>query len=164
MTGISGGVSSSLFAGVVNGSFSAPTKYTCRWRWENIWAVWAVTALLVVPWAVAFATVPGLATFYRETSSGLLVVLVSLGLGVGISQIFFALALAEVGLSIGFAVTIGLSTAIGALLPMLMLDPSLLVTYAGHPFLQVSDSYWLARRLVRFQAIAGIGIKNKVAL
>lgn len=135
MTGISEGIVSSVVAGIVNGSFAAPTKYTSRWRWENVWAVWAITALLVVPWAAAFATVPGLLSFYTQTSWGLLDVLVGLGLGVGISQIFFALALAEVGLSIGFAVTIGLSTAIGALLPMLMLDPSLLGTHAGAPVL-----------------------------
>lgn len=131
MAGVGGGVMTSLLAGVVNGSFATPTKYTSRWRWENIWAIWAVAALMVVPWAAAFATVPGLVGFYRETSSRQLMVLTGLGLGVGFSQIFFGLALAEVGLSITFAVAIGLSTAIGSALPLLMLDLSTLTTRGG---------------------------------
>jgi len=131
MTEVPAGVIWSLLAGVVNGSFATPTKYTSRWRWENIWAVWAVTALLVVPWVAALATVPRLAVFYRETNPGLLFLLLSLGLGVGVSQIFFGLALAEVGLSIGFAVTIGLSTAIGSIVPLLILDPHVLMTHKG---------------------------------
>jgi L-rhamnose-H+ transport protein len=131
MTEVPAGVLGSLLAGVVNGSFATPTKYTSRWRWENIWAVWAVTALLVVPWVAAWATVPRLAVFYRETSSALLSLLFGLGLGVGLSQIFFGLALAEVGLSIGFAVTLGLSTAIGSILPLVILDPRALLAHKG---------------------------------
>lgn len=106
---------------MVNGSFAAPTKYTTRWKWENIWAVWAVVALFVSPWVLAFATVPDLLDFYHQTSSGLLVLFVGFGLGVGLAQVFFGLALAAVGLSIGFAVTIGLSTAIGSLVPLILL-------------------------------------------
>jgi L-rhamnose-H+ transport protein len=115
------GVLLALAAGVVNGSFAAPTKYATRWKWENIWAVWAVVALFLSPWALAFATVPNLPGFYRHVNSGFFVLLVAFGLGVGLAQVFFGLALAAVGLSIGFAVTIGLSTAIGSLVPLVLL-------------------------------------------
>jgi L-rhamnose-H+ transport protein len=115
------GVLLALAAGVVNGSFAAPTKYATRWKWENIWAVWAVVALFFSPWALAFATVPNLPGFYHHVNSGFFVLLVAFGLGVGLAQVFFGLALAAVGLSIGFAVTIGLSTAIGSLVPLVLL-------------------------------------------
>jgi L-rhamnose-H+ transport protein len=52
-------------------------------------------------------------------------------LGVGVSQVFFGLALAAVGLSIGFAVTIGLSTALGSLVPLVLLHPGELQTAKG---------------------------------
>jgi L-rhamnose-H+ transport protein len=120
-----------LAAGVVNGSFAAPTKYTTRWKWENIWAVWAVVALFLSPWALALATVPNLLGFYHQVSSGLFVLLVVFGLGVGLAQVFFGLALAAVGLSIGFAVTIGLSTAIGSLVPLVLLGSSAVLAPKG---------------------------------
>ncbi len=132
MTEVPAGVVGSFPAGVVNGSFAAPTRYTSRWRWENISAVWAVTALLVVPWVMALATVPRLVVFYRETTSALLSLLLGLGLGlVGLPHIFFGLALSEVGLSIGFAVTIGLSTALESVSPLLILDPRVLLVQSG---------------------------------
>jgi L-rhamnose-H+ transport protein len=121
LTDVSVGVLLALAAGVVNGSFAAPTKYATRWKWENIWAVWAVVALFFSPWALAFATVPNLPGFYHKVNSGFFVLLVAFGLGVGLAQVFFGLALAAVGLSIGFAVTIGLSTAIGSLVPLVLL-------------------------------------------
>jgi L-rhamnose-H+ transport protein len=105
MSDVSLGVLIALAAGLVNGSFAAPTKYTTRWKWENIWAVWAVVALFIAPWLVAFLTIPDLRGFYRNTGVGFILLLVAFGFGVGLSQVFFGLALAAVGLSIGFAVT-----------------------------------------------------------
>ncbi len=123
MSDVSLGVLIALAAGFVNGSFAAPTKYTTRWKWENIWAVWAVVALFITPWLLAFLTIPDLLGFYQETSVGFILLLVAFGFGVGLSQVFFGLALAAVGLSIGFAVTIGLSTALGSLVPLVLLHP-----------------------------------------
>ena len=131
MTEVSVGVLLALAAGMVNGSFAAPTKYATRWKWENIWAVWAVVALFFSPWALAFATVPNLLAFYHQTNSGLLVLLVGFGLGVGLAQVFFGLALAAVGLSIGFAVTIGLSTAVGSLVPLVLLGSRVVLAPKG---------------------------------
>jgi L-rhamnose-H+ transport protein len=116
---------------LVNGSFAAPTKYTRRWKWENIWAVWAVVAFLFSPWALALATVPNLPGFYHQVNLGLLVLLVVFGLGVGLAQVFFGLALAAVGLSIGFAVTIGLSTGVGSLVPLVLLGSKAVLAPKG---------------------------------
>ena len=146
MTDVSVGILLALAAGVVNGSFAAPTKYTTRWKWENIWAVWAVVALLFSPWALAFATIPHLIGFYHQVNSGLFVLLVAFGFGVGLAQVFFGLALAAVGLSIGFAVTIGLSTAVGSLVPLLLLGsravlaPKGLTLVAGVAFVLVGTT------------------------
>lgn len=125
------GVLIALAAGLVNGSFAAPTKYTTRWKWENIWAVWAVVALFITPWLLAFLTVPHLLRLYQSTSAGLILLLIAFGFGVGLSQVFFGLALAAVGFSIGFAVTIGLSTALGSLVPLIFLHSSEVLTPKG---------------------------------
>jgi L-rhamnose-H+ transport protein len=131
MSDVSLGVLIALAAGLVNGSFAAPTKYTTRWKWENIWAVWAVVALFITPWLLAFLTIPDLLGFYQNTRVGLILLLVAFGFGVGLSQVFFGLALAAVGLSIGFAVTIGLSTILGSLVPLVLLHPREVLTPKG---------------------------------
>ena len=131
MSDVSLGVLIALAAGLVNGSFAAPTKYTTRWKWENIWAVWAVVALFITPWLLAFLTIPDLPGFYRNTSAGFILMLAAFGFGVGLAQVFFGLALAAVGLSIGFAVTIGLSTALGSLVPLVLLHPAEVRTPQG---------------------------------
>jgi L-rhamnose-H+ transport protein len=131
MSDVSLGVLIALAAGLVNGSFAAPTKYTTRWKWENIWAVWALVALFITPWLLAFLTIPHLLGLYQNTSNGFILLLVAFGFGVGLSQVFFGLALAAVGLSIGFAVTIGLSTALGSLVPLVWLHPEETLTPKG---------------------------------
>ena len=83
MSDVSLGVLIALAAGLVNGSFAAPTKYTTRWKWENIWAVWAVVALFITPWLLAFLTIPDLLGFYRNTSAGFILMLAAFGFGVG---------------------------------------------------------------------------------
>jgi hypothetical protein len=52
MSEVTIGVVLALAAGVLNGSFAAPTKYVSLWKWENIWAVWAIVALLLPPWVL----------------------------------------------------------------------------------------------------------------
>ena len=53
-----------IAGGLCSGSFSIPFKHNKTWAWENNWLIWSVTALLVVPWAVAFLSVPDLPGVY----------------------------------------------------------------------------------------------------
>ena len=61
---VSGGILLALVAGNSERTFAAPTKYTGRWKWENIWAIWAVVAFFVVPWFLAILTIPHLFAVY----------------------------------------------------------------------------------------------------
>jgi len=125
------GVVLSLIAGIVNGSFAAPTKYSKLWQWENIWAVWAVVALFIVPWTLGLLTIPHLFSLYEEAELRPLLLLVGFGFGNGLAQICFGLGLAAIGLSLGFAIAIGISTALGSLGPLVILHPELIPTAQG---------------------------------
>lgn len=113
------GVLLSLAAGVLNGSFAAPTKYTTRWKWENIWAVWAVVAFLVVPWTVALITVPDLFGVYAAADAGTIGMLITFGAGYGVAAACFGLGVDAIGIALNFAIALGLSTAVGSLIPLL---------------------------------------------
>lgn len=131
MNGIVLGVVITLVAGVLNGSFAAPTKYTTKWKWENIWAVWAVFALFLTIWPTALATVPDLFSLYGLAGTGPLLLVIAFGLGNGAAQIFFGLGVAAIGLSLGFAIAIGISTAIGSLGPLVLQHPEMVFTAKG---------------------------------
>ena len=93
------GVVITLVAGVLNGSFASPTKYARKWKWENIWAVWAVFALFLTIWPTAILTVPDLFSLYGLAGTGPLLLVIAFGLGNGVAQIFFGLGVAAIGLS-----------------------------------------------------------------
>ena len=131
MNGVILGVVITLVAGVLNGSFAAPTKYVTKWRWENIWALWAVVALFVTIWPTAFVTVPDLLSLYGLAGWGPLLLVIGFGLGNGVAQVFFGLGVAAIGLSLGFAIAIGISTALGSLGPLVLQHPELVFTPKG---------------------------------
>ena len=131
MNGVVLGVVITLVAGVLNGSFAAPTKYVTKWKWENIWGLWAVIAFFVTIWPTAWLTVPDLFSLYGLVGWGPLLLVIAFGLGNGVAQIFFGLGVAAIGLSLGFAIAIGISTAIGSLGPLVIQHPELVFTPKG---------------------------------
>jgi len=129
------GVLLSIFAGIINGCFALPTKYAKQWRWENIWAVWGFFGMFVLPWLLVFATVPDVLSFYRQADIRSVLLLSGFGAGFGLGQIFFGLGVAAVGIALNFAIAIGLSTALGSLVPLLVLQPQTLFSARGKALL-----------------------------
>ena len=58
--------------------------------------------------------------------------LVAFGLGFGLAQILFGLGIAAVGMALNFAIAIGISTAFGSLLPLLIQHRERIFTPQGH--------------------------------
>ncbi|HEV2489710.1 MAG TPA: L-rhamnose/proton symporter RhaT [Candidatus Acidoferrales bacterium] len=119
MNGMVGGIILSLVAGIVNGSFATPTKYAKKWQWENIWSVWAIFAMLILPWLLVLATIPNPGSLYAGISSREIIMLALFGAGFGLAQIFFGLGIAAVGIALNFAIAIGISTVFGSLVPLI---------------------------------------------
>lgn len=117
-------------SGFMAGSFSLPMKKTVRWAWENTWLVWAFTALLVLPWVLSFATVPDLLSVYAVVPAKSLLMVWLFGLGWGMGAVLFGQGIARIGMSLAFAISIGLTTALGALVPM-MSNPAQFMTAGG---------------------------------
>lgn len=136
MSNLSLGVLISFVAGTLNGSFATPTKYMKLWKWENVWAAWAVVAFsFFFPWGLALNTVPDLFGLYRSTGLGPMLMLVGLGTGVGIAQICFGLGIATIGIALNFAIAIGISTALGSLVPLFSMRSQLILTPKGYSFM-----------------------------
>jgi L-rhamnose-H+ transport protein len=126
-----GGYLMVLAAGLFQGSFMLPMKYTRRWAWENTWLVFSSTAYLVWPWVLAFLTIPHLRTVLVSTSMRSLLLVGLFGLGWGLGAVTFGLGVDKLGMALGFTVIIGLAASAGTLIPLAVLTPEQLFQRPG---------------------------------
>src|SRR5438270_7508881 len=122
-----------LGAGILNGSFATPTRFMNRWKWENVWALWAVFAMFVLPWSVALVTVPHLFATYQtvEVWHALLLVIL-FGAGYGIAAICFGLGVEAIGIALNFAIALGTATAVGSAIPLFWFHAASVFTQQGY--------------------------------
>ena len=120
-----------LVAGVMNASFTLPMKFTRNWNWENTWLVWTLFALVIFPPLAAFATIPHLGQLYCEVATGLVVTVAIFGAGWGIAQVLFGLAVDSIGIALTFSIVLGISAAVGSVIPLIRLHPEKVLTTAG---------------------------------
>ena len=125
-----GGLLLLVLAGTMNASFALPMKFARGWVWENTWLLWSVFALLVLPTVLAFSTVPD----YGSVLSGAdrtLVMVVLCGVAWGVAQVLFGLALDKIGIALTFSIVLGLSAAMGSLIPLIRFHRDQLFAPAG---------------------------------
>ena len=120
-----------LTAGILQGTFMLPLKYTSKWNWENTWLSFSFMGYLIFPWLVALLTVPQLKEILHQTSTSTLLGTILFGFGWGLGCLTFGLGIDYLGLSLGFALILGLTAAIGTLIPMLVLSPEKLMSAKG---------------------------------
>jgi L-rhamnose-H+ transport protein len=120
MTGTAFGILLLVLAGVMNGSFTLPMKFTRKWAWENTWLVWSIFALVIFPPVLAWLTVPSLGQVYTESGGIPIMIAAGCGAGWGIAQVFFGLAVDAVGIALAFSIVLGLSASVGALVPLFL--------------------------------------------
>lgn len=118
-------------AGVCTGTFGLPLKLNKRWKWENTWGVYAPWVLLIVPWVIAFATVPNLFQAYGQVAPKVLLLVILFGSCWGLGQIAFGKGLDYLGIGLGFFLQIGLILSIGSLMPLFFESPHLILKKQG---------------------------------
>jgi L-rhamnose-H+ transport protein len=131
MPNASAGIALLVIAGIMNASFTLPMKFTRKWAWENTWAIWSVYALLIMPALIAFITVPHLGDVYSQAGTRNVVLVAVCGFAWGIAQVLFGLAVDAIGIALAFAIVLGLSAAIGSLIPLIQLHPDKVFAPAG---------------------------------
>jgi L-rhamnose-H+ transport protein len=108
-----------LVSGAMNGGFALPMKHARIWKWENLWLVYTVVGVLIVPWALAFGLAPGLMQVYASVPSRALMLPAVFGLLWGIANVTFGLSLRMVGVALTMAVVSALGSLSGSLVPLL---------------------------------------------
>jgi L-rhamnose-H+ transport protein len=118
-------------AGLLNGTFVFPMKLVKDWNWENIWLLFAVFGLILLPGVVAFTTVDGLMQIYRTVPAATLAVALLLGLGWGMGSLLFGLGIAALGFSLGYMLVMGTTAIIGTIIPALLANPAAFASARG---------------------------------
>jgi hypothetical protein len=77
-------------------------KYARAWEWENVWLVYSIFGLVLFPWIIAAWTVPDVADILRASPRGALAVPFWFGT---------------------LGIVIGLTSALGSFVPLLLLYP-----------------------------------------
>jgi L-rhamnose-H+ transport protein len=114
------GIGLTMIAGVMSGNCMLPLKFARRWRWENVWLVFSLLSLLVLPWVLALMQVDRLLEVYRTVPLSTMYAPLLFGAGWGVAQILFGISVVRLGMGVGYAVIVGLGAVLGTLVPLFM--------------------------------------------
>ena len=99
------------------GSFSIPFGKITGWKWESYWLIFSLGAYLLFPFTACLIFAPNFLSIYKEIPSDILLRVFILGVVYGIGNLSFGLSLRYIGISLGYALALGLMLAIGTLIP-----------------------------------------------
>lgn len=120
-----------LMGAFASGSFGLFLKRSREWEWEHVWLIYSFFGMLVIPWVLGLATVPGLLRVLASANASDLARVFLYGLGWGIGAVLYGLALKLVGLALSYAIVMGLTAAVGSLAPLILLHRQELPTLRG---------------------------------
>lgn len=120
-----------ILGGFMQGTFFLGLKWTSPWKWENIWLTYVVFALIVIPIALAVGTTPQLGHVISATPAKALALVFFYGAGWGVGAVLSGLGVDRMGLAMGVAVLIGITAALGSLVPLVVKTPQLVFQSKG---------------------------------
>ncbi len=121
-----------LVSGVMAGSALSPIKFVRKYRFENYWLIYGLTGTVVIPWALALSVTPHLFSMYSQLPWKVLLLPPLFAFSWGIASTLGGRCVSRIGLSLTYALVIGIGASAGSLVPLLYFSPQTLHTPAGH--------------------------------
>jgi L-rhamnose-H+ transport protein len=117
-----------IFAGLLligagaftSGSFAIPFGKIKEWKWETYWLVYSFGAYTLFPLVACMLFTPRFMDIYRGVPADVILKVFISGIIYGVGNLSFGLSLRYLGLSLGYALSLGLMLAIGTLVPPLI--------------------------------------------
>ena len=108
--------------GFAAGSFYMPYNKVKGWAWEVFWIIGGFFSWIIVPWIVAWITIPDLSgvldqILHNPEISKNVFWAYAFGVLWGIGGLTFGLTMRYLGMSLGMAIALGLTAAFGTLIP-----------------------------------------------
>ena len=130
-TGFGLGVLIILTGSCANSAFGLGLKFTRSWKWEHIWLLFSVTAMILIPWVLGFLTIESLFAVLAAAEVRDLLLVFLFGMGWGVGSVLYGLALKMVGLALSYAIVMGLTAAVGTMAPFVLLHWDDFLTVKG---------------------------------
>ncbi len=139
------GVLMYLVGGAFGASFYLPFKKVKGWAWECAWLIYAVTALVLVPWVLAVVFSPNVFSVLKSTPTETLGKCLLFGAMWGVGGLTWGLGIRYLGVGLGLAIACGSCAAFGTLVPPI-------ADGTFHQLLDTSKGY------AGIATLAGVGI------
>jgi len=106
-----------MLGGLAGAVFYLPFSRVKKWAWETYWLVYALVGLVLVPWLLAYITAPNTLAVLKAAPRGELVYCLVAGIFWGFGGLTFGLMVRYLGVGLGLAMGVGLTSAAGTLIP-----------------------------------------------
>jgi len=103
--------------GLAAASFYIPFKKVKNWSWETYWLLGGLFSWIFAPWLVSFITIPDIFDLLSSIPINNLVWPFIFGMIWGIGGLTFGLSMRYLGMSLGYALSLGITAAFGTLIP-----------------------------------------------
>jgi L-rhamnose-H+ transport protein len=113
------GVLLHALGGLAAGSFYIPYKKVRKWAWESYWLVGGAFSWVVAPWVVGLLLCPELPATLTSAPPKAMLWCYLFGVLWGIGGLTFGLSMRYLGMSLGYALSLGFCATFGTLIPPL---------------------------------------------
>jgi len=103
---------------VLNAAFAVPLKLRRRFEWENTWLLAMFCAMIAFPLIAASFLLPHWLVAIASVGTSTLLTVAFFGFLWGIGSVTFAIGIDVIGISLGYAIIMGVVTVVGATIPM----------------------------------------------
>jgi len=124
-----------FIAAIAGGGLAVPLKKRRKFELENIYVPCTLVMMLILPFVMAAFVTPNWLGAVHAAGARTVWAGAAYGFGWGIGAILFGYGVTLAGMSVGFAVIMGINTAVGSLLPFLVKSPADLLTSGGRVIL-----------------------------
>lgn len=114
-------------------SFYVPFKKVKAWAWESYWISQGLAAWIIFPWVFALLTVPSgtLMDIIHDSPSSAKWLAILFGALWGVGGLTFGLSIRYLGIALGQSLVLGLTAALGTIIPSIVAGEDLFASRAG---------------------------------
>jgi len=114
-------------------SFYVPFKRVKVWAWESYWISQGLAAWIICPWVFALLTVPSgtLTDIIHDAPTSAKWLSIMFGALWGVGGLTFGLSIRYMGIALGQSLVLGLTAALGTLIPSIVAGENLFASRAG---------------------------------
>ena len=114
-------------------SFYVPFKKVKSWAWESYWITQGLAAWIICPWVFALLTVPSgtLMDILHDAPTSAKWLAIMFGALWGVGGLTFGLSIRYMGIALGQSLVLGLTAALGTIIPAMVAGDDLFASRAG---------------------------------